>query len=264
MLCAIQQPVHSQEAACPMVALPVWRIIARACAREEGGKRGRWRVGDRGREGNDKVIEGEGEGWGTNYKLLSVPPVCWITSQRMIVSSPSPKRTISRRISRLMLELLSYSRIRLLRRPAFLSSARFTLSSPPVKNVWHREISDASIKRVVLFTSYHTRDLHIVDVDISRAWNIAVDHYARFVLRVHSIVLRVSLVLGKILLDLSESYSESYNRAPASVTHLFTRGTTAATADDYRRIQSLENFSDRSFNGIFKFNALIKEMLYSF
>lgn len=33
----------------------------------------------------------------------------------------------------------------LLRRPAFLSSARFTLSSPPVKNVWHREISDASI-----------------------------------------------------------------------------------------------------------------------
>lgn len=62
---------HSQEAAGPMIALPVWRIITRACARGEGDKRGRWRVGDRDREGNDKVIEeeggGEDKGPTTNY-----------------------------------------------------------------------------------------------------------------------------------------------------------------------------------------------------
>lgn len=39
--------------------------------------------------------EGEGGGddkggrMGTNYKLLSVPPMFWITSQRMIVSPPA-------------------------------------------------------------------------------------------------------------------------------------------------------------------------------
>lgn len=57
-----------------------------ACTRGEV-REGGWRVGDRGREGNDRVIEGEG--MGINYKLLSVPPVYWITSQWMIVSSPS-------------------------------------------------------------------------------------------------------------------------------------------------------------------------------
>lgn len=86
MLC--DTAARSQEAAGPMVALPVWRIIARACARGEVREGD---GGDRGCEGNDRVIEGRGGGgMGTNYKLLSVPPVCWITSQRIIVSPSSP------------------------------------------------------------------------------------------------------------------------------------------------------------------------------
>lgn len=103
-----------------------------------------------------------------------------------------------------------------------------------------------------------------IDVDISRASNIAVDHCARFrftcpvdrtarITRSRQDLIRLVRILPRIV----------QSRIGFSHTLVHARDD-GGDGDDHRRVQSLENFSDRSFNAIFKFNALIKEMLYSF
>lgn len=224
---------------------------ARMCA--GGGERGR--VGDRGREGNDRVIE---EGRDGDQLQTTERPSCVLDYISMNDSHHlrrKPKRMISRRISA-NIEVTLLSRAPFFEGPRFFRPHFLVFALVP-----HRWRTYGTVRSWILLSN--ASSIHFISHSrFTYRWRrhfTSLEHCywsLCFVLCVHSIVLDCThLFLGLIKLVPNILFRIVQYRAPASVTHLFTAMTTMI----YRRIQSLEDFTNRSFNGIFKFNAL-KEM----
>lgn len=171
---------------------------ARMCA--GGGERGRWWVGDRGREGNDRVIEGGGKENGDQLQTTERPSCVldYISMDDSVTIFIVSRNVWSLGEYSLMLESLSSrGHPSSKARASLLLAPWFRCRSSPVKNLWHRNawmlLSNASSIHFISHSRYtHRWRRHFTSLDI------AVDHCAFRFMR--------PLVLDRIHLFPARSY----------------------------------------------------------